>query len=287
MKRTFGLITAAAALVATSAPAYATPAGTNPKAESGLYVAMGDSLAAGYQPGQGDDKAGGYVGQVYSSARSQFHGLKMTNLACSGETTSSLIANSKCTYAGGSRSQLDTAINLMRSSGKTKLVTLDVGANDVQTCVARTGSIDLPCLQQGLINVATNLPTIVKKVRAAAGPDAQIVVLNYYNPFLVFWVAGNPALAQYSQGLQKTLNDSIAAAAASGDAQVADIATTFKSTDWTLTPTALGNVPTNVAMICGYTWMCSKTDIHANDAGYTLMANTVSPLVAGPTRAHK
>lgn len=284
MKRTLGVLAASAAVVATTGPAYATPGGTNPKAESGLYVAMGDSLAAGYQPGQGDDKTGGYVGQVYSSARQQFHGLKLTNVACSGETSSSLIANSRCTYDGGSRSQLDTAVRLMRDSGKTKLVTLDIGANDVQTCVARTGSLDYACLGRGLQAVATNLPKIVNTVRSAAGPDAQIVLLNYYNPFLAFYVAGNPALAQMSSSLQKNLNDSIAAAAAGGDAQVADIASTFKSNDWSPTQTAQGTLPTNVAMICGYTWMCTKGDIHANDAGYTLMARTVSPLVAGPVR---
>ena len=67
----------------------------------------------------------------------------------------------------------------------------------------------------------------------------------------------------------------------SRDGGVADVATAFRRTDWT--PTASG-VPTNVAAICALTWMCSKTDIHANDAGYALMASTVNPLVVGPIR---
>ena len=37
----------------------------------------------------------------------------------------------------------------------------------------------------------------------------------------------------------------------------------------------LGTVPTNVAVICANTWMCSRFDIHANDAGYALIGHTV------------
>ena len=36
----------------------------------GWYLALGDSLAAGYQPGQGDDPTGGYVGGVLDAVRS-------------------------------------------------------------------------------------------------------------------------------------------------------------------------------------------------------------------------
>lgn len=279
MKRTFAAV-GVAALACTLGVAPARAGAENPYAASGSYVALGDSLAAGYQPGQGDDKTGGYVGGVYANLRSKYQGAKLINLACSGETTVTMVNGGKCDYPGGG-SQLQTAVGTIKAAkGKVRLITVDIGANDVQTCVARTGSIDFGCLAAGLTAVGNNTKTIVNQLRAAA-PDAQIVLLNYYNPFLVFWLTGNQKLAQLSTQLQAQLNGLIAQAAAGGNAKVADIATAFRSTDWT--PTASG-VPTNVATICALTWMCSNTDIHANHTGYALMAATVNPLVVGPKR---
>ena len=53
------------------------------------------------------------------------------------------------------------------------------------------------------------------------------------------------------------------------------MAEAFKSAD--TTPVMLGPklVPTNVFYICVYTWMCTLSDIHANDAGYALIGQTV------------
>lgn len=280
MKRTLAVV-GSIILAWTAAAGPVQAGGENPHAESGSYVALGDSLAAGYQPGQGDDKTGGYVGGVYSSLRTKYHGAKLINLACSGETTTTMVGGGKCDYAGG-KSQLQAAVDTISAQkGKVRLITLDIGANDVQTCVARTGSINETCLQAGMTAVARNTAKIVGDLRAAAGPQTQIVVLNYYNPFLAFWVFGNKSLAQMSTELQAQLNALIAQGAAAGNATVADVASAFRSTDWTVQSDGL---PTNVAMICDFTWMCSKIDIHANRAGYALLAATVTPLVHGPQR---
>ena len=61
-----------------------------------------------------------------------------------------------------------------------------------------------------------------------------------------------------------------------GEADVADVAMAFRSYDMTLVPTALGPIRTNVATICAWTWMCTKNDIHANDAGYAVMGDAVA-----------
>ena len=58
-------------------------------------------------------------------------------------------------------------------------------------------------------------------------------------------------------------------------ADVADVATAFRSFDQTPVTTAFGTIPTNVATICAWTWMCTRNDIHANDAGYAVLARTV------------
>ena len=61
-------------------------------------------------------------------------------------------------------------------------------------------------------------------------------------------------------------------------AQVADVATAFRSTDTTpvTVPALGGSVPTNVATICAWTWMCQLGDIHANDTGYAVMSGVVA-----------
>lgn len=243
----------------------------------GWYLALGDSLAAGYQPGQGDHKTGGYVGQVAAKV-----GAPLTNLACSGETTSSYLGTTanRC-YPGSSQDA--AALKFLNSKkGTPGVITIDIGANDVAGC-AEGGSIDLDCVNTGLGTVKTNTVTILNNLRAAA-PDSQIIVLNYYNPFLVFYLneATRP-LASLSAPLQRSLNSSIATAAAGSKADVADVAGRFESYDFTTMVSAppYGTLPVNVARICTWTWMCAKTDIHANDTGYDqLAAVTIAQLWA-------
>jgi lysophospholipase L1-like esterase len=281
-RRPFVLTALLGLLLGLLAPAAAS-ADPSPRAKeraTGWYLALGDSLAAGYQPTTGDDKDGGYVGGVATAVRAASPKTKLVNLACSGETVVTMVDGGRCAYEEGS--QLAAAQEFLADHGRfTRVITLDIGANDVQRCVSRTGSIDAVCVQGGLQAVATRLPGVVAALRAGA-PDARIVVLNYYNPFLAAWLTGDAGkvLAAQSTVLQAQLNAIIARAAAAGSAQVADVATAFRSTD----TTPVGGVPTNVATICKLTWMCTRTDIHANDAGYAVMAATVVQVLLAPAR---
>ena len=246
----------------------------------GWYLALGDSLAAGYQPGQGDNKTGGYVGQVAAKV-----GAPLTNLACSGETTGSYLGTTANRCFPGSSQDAAALKFLAGKKGTPGVITIDIGANDVAGC-AKGGAIDLDCVTTGLGTVKANAVTILNNLRAAA-PDSQIIVLNYYNPFLVFYLneATRP-LATLSAPLQRQLNSSIASAAAGSKAQVADVATRFESYDFTTMVSAppYGTLPVNVARICTWTWMCAKTDIHANDTGYDqLAAVTIAQLWAATT----
>lgn len=199
----------------------------------------------------------------------------MVNLGCSGETSATFINGSRCSYGADGRSQLKSALSMLtKLKGNVKLVTLDIGANDGQTCVSKTGNI----IAAGLQAVATNLPSITKQVRAAVGPNTRIVLLNYYNPFLVTYLQGGDKkqVAQLSSGLQGVLNSAIGYGAATGGGQVADVAGAFDSLNWfTMVKTSYGTLPRNVANICNLTYMCAKGDIHANGTGYTLLAKTV------------
>ena len=94
------------------------------------YVALGDSLAAGYQPDPAIGRDQGYVGRVH---RALGRGLKLENLGCDGATTTTLLSGGGgCTY-GAASSQLVAAERfLRRNRHQIRVVTIDIGGNDVE-----------------------------------------------------------------------------------------------------------------------------------------------------------
>ncbi len=270
LRSTFVAALATIALGLVAAPAQADPPSRSmPGSAADWYLALGDSAAAGYQPGFGDDPTGGYVGHVLDAVQQTDPKAHLRNLACSGETSVTLVAGGRCDYEEGS--QLAQALVFLRAhSSSTGLVTLTIGANDVTPCLRVPDQTQVvPCVQDRLATLAANLQQTLTQVHAAA-PGARIVVTNYYNPFLAVWFT-DPGLASLTTVLQQALNGTIAGVTAAFGS-TADVATAFKSYDTTPLP---GGVPTNVAMICQFTWMCSKGDIHPNDAGYALIATAV------------
>lgn len=239
------------------------------------YLALGDSLAAGYQPTTGDDLTGGYVGDVLTMLKGQNNNVKLTNLACSGESTTTFVTGTRCATK---RSQLAEALHFLKGrSHQAGVITIDLGSNDINTCVSAAG-IDMTCVAAGMRSVATNLPPILQQLHAAA-PNADLVVLNYYNPFLAAYLLGAPgqALAAQSEVLATEFNGEIAQAAEAIDAPVANVAAAFQSDVTAPLSTPYGVLPTNVARICEWTWMCTKQNIHPNDLGYAVMASAVAP----------
>ncbi|HEU4331621.1 MAG TPA: SGNH/GDSL hydrolase family protein [Lapillicoccus sp.] len=234
---------------------------------TGWYLALGDSLAAGNQPG-GDQKERGYAGPVLDGLRKSAPDTQLKNLGCSGETTSTMLRGGICSYP--ERNQVAAAVAFLKANADNiRLVTLDIGANNVLTCAQAT--IDTACGTRNTAAVAKELTPILAQIRAAA-PKAPIVVLTYYNPLLAAWRTGpdGQKYAQQSQPLLAALNAEITKAAKPVSAKVADIAATFATNTTSGSPQ-----PTNVKRICDWTWMCSKDDIHANDAGYAQMARAV------------
>ncbi len=236
---------------------------------TGWYVALGDSVAAGYQPNTGDDKTGGYVGPVLTAERVKLPKTKLRNFACSGETSTTLVSGGRCSYVKGS--QLNQALAFLHAhKNTTRLVTLTIGANDVTPCL--TAEDRNACVQDRLTTLGGNLHLTLAKIHAAA-PKAGIVVTNYYNPYLALYFV-DPALAQITTGLQAALNGTIAAVTAPYGT-TADVATAFQSTDTTI----VNGVPTNVGVICQLTWMCELNNIHPKDAGYALIGQTVAAVL--------
>ena len=241
------------------------------------YLSLGDSLAAGVQPiGDPDDlfrTDRGYAEQLLQTARSRYPKLALEKLGCPGETTATMVDGGICSYDHGS--QLDEAISFLQGHRQfVAFITIDLGANDFN-CAGGY------CIDQGVQSIQANLPSIVARLREAAGPNIPIVGMTLYNPFLANWLTGPEgqqlAIASATQ-LMGPVNFVIRSIFEAGGASVADIETEFSSNDFT-TQVDLGGgliVPLNVARICMWTWVCAPApygpDNHANESGYAALA---------------
>ncbi len=245
------------------------------------YLALGTSMAVGFQPGRGETSKG-YVDDLWRSMQQQIPGLTLRNVGCPGETSRSMISgkHSLCHYAAGS--QLDAAVAFMEAHpGQVAFITLDVGANDVvERCLRDSGRLDRACTVDLLPRLQTRLTHIVDAL-AAAGPDVPIVAMTYHDPLLGFWglVPGGRALARANQRVWAMLTTTFATAYSDAGATVADVAATFRIDDFTdiIVVPGRGPLPANVALTCQWTWFCTPRfagDPHPNPTGYRKIAET-------------
>lgn len=234
------------------------------------YVSLGDSLAAGYQPTLGRANGGdrGYADQLYAIEKAADPSLRLVKMGCSGESTVSMInafpgatnERAGCRFPQGS--QLAKAVSFLHAHRPfVSFVTIDIGANDVLS-------------GGGVPAIVQNLPIILGALRQAAGPDVPIIGMNYYAVFLpVVWAQTQSVAAVQAEAANTVAFNNVLETiyGAFGD-PVADVESAFSTTDTTL----VGGVPLNVVRICQWTWMCAPPpfgpDIHANDAGYGVIA---------------
>jgi lysophospholipase L1-like esterase len=226
------------------------------------YLALGDSLAFGYQPDLNYDD--GYADDFYANL--QGHSVStFANLGCPGETSVTFL-NGKCPvpilrkfpYIG---SQLNAALlYLALHPGQVSPVTLDIGANDIsrdintKTCATNTSQFasDLATLDANLTQ--TILPQLHNALMVNGKLTGDLVVMNYYDPYQNIC----PNTVAYSQTVNQHIANDV-----SGYGTVADVFSAF------------GGATTPNPNICSYTWECSIFhDIHSTDTGYSVIAST-------------
>ncbi len=228
-----------------------------------FYLALGDSLAYGYQPNL--DFNHGYTDDFYHDLEN--HGTShYADMGCSGETTTTMI-NGLCPlsilrkypYIG---SQLLAAVIYLRfHPGQVSPVTLDIGANDVDLDINYSTCAISPSLASNVARMDYNLTHIILPQLTAAMTvngrmTGDLFIMNSYNPFQNH--------CPNTSSLALTFNQHLAADA-SGYGSLVDVFAAF------------GGATTPNPNICTYTWMCSHYPyllaIHATDAGYQVMAN--------------
>lgn len=244
------------------------------------YLALGDSLAFGYQQAKFNELLPeenpaafdtGYVDDFGRVLRFVNHRLQIVNDGCPGETTDSFI-NGPCQYqlafplhhpyAGGpSSSQLSDALAYLQANGDSVTpITLDIGANDALGVTEGTCKLEPTCIAEHapalFAHIASNLGLILADLRGAA-PHAKIIVLGLYNPF-------GPSLPGADQ-LTAQLNEVMKQAAAGVGARFADPLPVFN-------PQGPPEQPT----LCLLTNICTPLqDIHPTDLGYAVLAGLV------------
>ena len=170
------------------------------------YLALGDSVTFGYQESNVQpppqyakpDTFKAYPEQMGAALH-----LRVTNAACPGETTSSLIdenaQSNGCENSVGhpdigyrrafplhvsyKGSQLAFAVSFLKKHPRTRLVSLMVGANDLFVCQATTSDA---CTSESsrravLAKIRKNVRRIVSAIRNRAGYDRQLVIVHYYS----------------------------------------------------------------------------------------------------------
>jgi acyl-CoA thioesterase I len=253
-----------------------TPSPTTSPTLSGAYVALGDSLAVGVGASQQDSL--GYVPQLRATLTTPSGGqpqvTSLVNLAVSGETSGSMI--------GG---QLPQAIATIGDVADVALVTLDIGGNDLlrllrtEQCIAApAGGACRQLVAQTLAEFEANYRLILSQLDgalAASSPAGHLAVMTYFNPFsgtdAPYEAAGELALlgtdGRLDCGVAGTdatargMNDIIACVAEEHGAVAVDVHPAFAG---------LGLELTHIG----------SEDIHANDVGYRVIAETFAEALA-------
>ncbi len=259
------------------------------------YVSLGTSLSVGVQPDSNgltlptDD---GYADELFDRIRPAFEAagaqpreLRLIKLGCPGETLDKMMNGGSCPYIAGS--QLEAAVDFLSDhTAKVHLVTIDMGANDFRDAGCIGATVDPNCLIDVSAQIATDLAVVLAALRDAAGPNTTIVGMNYYNPFLSSWLddLAGQTLAMESALAAASLMDVLGMTYETAGILVADVAAAFESDEFAmLVPSSLpapnDMLPLSVANICQFTYMCDPDpvgpDIHANRAGYSLIADTI------------
>lgn len=245
-----------------------------------IYLALGDSLAFGYQPGLGWKH--GYADDWFNADLSRKGTQRLQNLGCVGETLATFMGHGACRlrrfrkvrYTG---SQLSAALSFIdKNAGKVSPVTLDIGANDVlryfnfRTCQIITPAAGISAT---LAQFDTNLSAVLSQLKSALNGRGDLFVMNYYFPLQNACYTRLGGETPAFQGLMRLVDEFNAHLTRDATALGIGVADVFG---------AYGGAAAPNPNLCGYTWICSGKRpgeaVHPTDAGYRVIYQTLRNL---------
>jgi lysophospholipase L1-like esterase len=253
---------AATTALPTPSPSLASGEPLPSPAAGGAYLALGDSITFGI--GVPRPQQNGYVARVAD--------------ALSGPSADPRVGASRVfavpgeTAAGFLDRRLDDVVRAIEELGpRVELVTIGLGANEIlrarrdPACVADRASEACRAVLAAATEVAaSSLDAVVTGVQSAleaAGSDATVLLLAYYNPDLdplaMASVAGSDGLTGCDPLEERPgLNDRIACIATERSVRLVDLYEAFLGREEELTRFGSG-------------------DVHPNAAGYQVIADTI------------
>jgi lysophospholipase L1-like esterase len=213
---------------------FGAPVSYTPQGPGNIYLALGDSLAWGFQLDERTSESYPALLHAELSARQP---IELRSLAFPGETTGSLLN-------GQLRRAEDLIAEAQRDGLRVSPITITIGGNDLRN-VERRG----PAERAAAVETAQrNIGTLLAALRRAA-PSADIVIMTYYNPY-----GGDATILNSEAYWVAQLNSAIASEAARYGVALADAFTPFEG----------GRAYTHTFILIN--------DVHANAAGHQLMA---------------
>lgn len=252
----------AASLALAGAAASGTSGGPVYQSPQHYYLALGDSIAYGFQPTKAKAAPAavdtGYVDLFAARLRKLSPKLEVVNYGCPGESAVTF-ARGGCDWLkhGGKLhdpfrgSQLAAARSFLRAHpGTVSPITVTLWGNDLPLPLSQNAK----SAPGAIASFARRFSSILRQLRAAA-PTAEIIVTGAWNPEA-------DRLAR-SEPLYRSVDAAIRRSAAASRARVADMFTALDGQ---------GTVKAQAARLCALTFVCSKGDPHPTDAGYRAMA---------------
>lgn len=250
------------------------------------YLALGDSITTGYAP-DGAAVANPFADQVAAQ-----YGYTLVNQAEDGETTASLLQKLEAQEIDISGADLVTIsiggndlIEVLYEALEAALT--DAGAGDA---LLNGGSLDASVFEtlaqalagfanseaatDAVANAGANVLTILTHIQAE-NPEAQILLLNQYNPYSHLTNAAVSALVGAFDAGVNGLNTVLAAVAQSAGVTVVDVYTTFRDAQ---------ENPCNAYFTSAADF---QLDYHPSQTGHDLIAETIAALLGDPDQAGK
>jgi lysophospholipase L1-like esterase len=235
------------------------------------YLALGDSIAYGFQPTKAPGTRAsafdtGYVDVLAARLRRLSPQIKVVNYGCPGESTVTFSHGGCSGIADGFKlhdayhgAQLRAAESFLRAhAGEVSPITLTLWGNDWLPLLLDNCQGKAACVRaQGprtIAAIGARLTAILKRLRAAA-PDATIIVTGAWDI--------DPRSPAQLEPIYRALNASIARAASASGARVAKTLPIFNPP---------GTARKQQSRLCTLTFICSKSDPHPTDAGYRALA---------------
>ena len=251
------------------------------------YLALGDSVTFGFITNAGFEyvNPANFIGSPDYAARA----LKLSdfNAACPGETTGSFLSatapdvgcrlfrSEAPLHVAYSGTQSSFAMTFLATHRQTRLVTILLGANDVDLLQTACGG-DPTCIANGLpqvlATVSQNMATILGQIRRT-GYKGVIIVENYYS-------------LDYSDatGTEGTvlLNQAVTAPAATFGAVVADVFSAFQAA---ASNSFAGGNTCRAGLLNASPANQFVCDVHPSQSGQQLIAQAVESAYAAAVRA--